>query len=175
MGVFNLHVRTSETEIRDVFERFGPIDEIIMVKDAKTRGFRGYCFIYYNKQRDATAALNSCNGIELKERIIRVDYSLSERPHISTPGEYRGRRGRNNIRGGNSFSRPRHYSPMRSERTRYYDRHDNDRRNRSTERTMRRLSPPRDEYNARSEHQDRRRERSRDFDRHHRRASRERH
>ncbi|KAG5670565.1 hypothetical protein PVAND_000819 [Polypedilum vanderplanki] len=121
LGVFNLHVRTTEDEIREVFERFGEIDNIVMVKDAKTRGFRGYCFLYYNKQRDATAALEECNGIEIKDRQIRVDYSLSEGPHVSTPGEYRGKRGRDNMRG----QRPRHLSPLRGERTRYYDRYDN--------------------------------------------------
>lgn len=186
LGVFNLHVRTSESEIRDVFERFGPIDEIIMVKDAKTHGFRGYCFLYFNKQRDATDALNECNGMELKERMIRVDYSLSAHPHSSTPGEYRGKRGRNNVRGGNF--RPRHFSPTRNERTRYYDRHDGggdrNRRGRSMDRDRgvgRRMSPPRDDY--RSEQRDRRRSRSRDIERprdyerhHHRRSSpRERH
>lgn len=93
-----------------------------MVKDAKTRGFRGYCFIYYDKQRDATEALNQCNGIELKERMIRVDYSLSERPHQSTPGEYRGKRGRDS-RGGSYRSKP-------YERTRYYEKHDDRHRNR---------------------------------------------
>lgn len=81
-----MHVRTTESEIREVFDRFGKIEEIIMVKDSKTRGFRGYCFIYFKHEREATAALNHCNGIELKERTIRVDYSLSARPHSPTPG-----------------------------------------------------------------------------------------
>jgi transformer-2 protein len=162
-----LHVRTSEGEIREVFDRFGPIDEIIMVKDSKTRGFRGYCFIYYNKVRDATEALNHCNGIELKERIIRVDYSLSAKPHSATPGVYQGKRRR-------SFARPR--SPMgRSERTRYYDRpirnddRDRIRRHRSADRATTR----RDDFNSnsRSEHRRRSREpqispprRERDYD-----------
>lgn len=81
-----MHVRTTESEIREVFDRFGKIEEIIMVKDSKTRGFRGYCFIYFKHEREATAALNHCNGMELKERTIRVDYSLSARPHSPTPG-----------------------------------------------------------------------------------------
>ncbi|XP_070503977.1 transformer-2 protein homolog alpha-like [Chironomus tepperi] len=158
LGVFNLHVKTTEREIRDVFDRFGQIDDIIMVKDAKTRGFRGYCFIYYNKQRDATEALSQCNGIELKERMIRVDYSLSERPHSSTPGEYRGKRG-GNVRGGSFRSRP-------YERTRYYEKHDNDRfrRQRSSERYIRK-----DDYRRRSREYERI---PRSIDDRHRRSSR---
>lgn len=95
LGVFGLHVRTSEGEIRDIFERFGPC-QIHMVYDAKSQGFRGYCFIYYNKTRDATAALNETNGIEVKDRRIRVDYSKTKRAHTPTPGFYRGKRGQPN-------------------------------------------------------------------------------
>jgi len=103
LGVFGLHVRTSEGEIRDIFERFGPIDKIHMVYDAKSRGFKGYCFIYYTKVRDATAALNETNGLEVKERRIRVDYSKTKRAHTPTPGFYRGNRGQRN----RSFDRQR--------------------------------------------------------------------
>jgi RNA recognition motif-containing protein len=74
-------VRTSENEIRDIFERFGNLEKIHMVYDAKSKGFRGYCFIYYTKVRDATAALNETNGMEVKERRIRVDYSKTKRTH----------------------------------------------------------------------------------------------
>lgn len=64
-----------------------------MVFDAKSQGFRGYCFIYFTKVRDATAALNETNGIEVKDRRIRVDYSKTKRAHTPTPGFYRGKRG----------------------------------------------------------------------------------
>lgn len=96
LGVFGLHVRTSEGEIRDIFERFGQVDKIHMVYDAKSHSFRGYCFIYYAKQRDATAALNETNGLEVKDRRIRVDYSKTKRAHTPTPGMYRGKRGQRN-------------------------------------------------------------------------------
>lgn len=99
--MFGLHVRTSEDEIREIFERYGTIEKIHMVYDANSRGFRGYCFIYYNKVREATEALNHCNGIEIKERRIRVDYSKTKRAHTPTPGYYRGKR--NN----RDFDRPR--------------------------------------------------------------------
>lgn len=98
-----MHVRTSEGEIRDIFERFGQVDKIHMVYDAKSRSFRGYCFIYYAKQRDATAALSETNGLEVKDRRIRVDYSKTKRAHTPTPGMYRGKRGQRN----RSFDRQR--------------------------------------------------------------------
>lgn len=96
-------MRTSEGEIRDIFERYGPVEKIHMVYDAKSRGFRGYCFIYYSKVRDATTALNETNGLEVKDRRIRVDFSKTKRAHTPTPGFYRGNRGQRN----RSFERQR--------------------------------------------------------------------
>jgi transformer-2 protein len=139
-----------------------------MVYDAKSRGFKGYCFIYYTKIRDATAALSETNGIEVKDRRIRVDYSKTKRAHTPTPGFYRGNRGQRN----RSFERqrpprrefnhapsdrfrrdehPRHRSRDRVERS-FRDndrdremRHRSDGRRRSMERGMNRRSPPRRE------------------------------
>lgn len=67
-----------------------------MIYDAKSGGFRGYCFIYYTKIRDATTALHETNGLEVKDRRIRVDYSKTKRAHTPTPGFYRGNRGQRN-------------------------------------------------------------------------------
>lgn len=78
-----------------------------MVYDAKSRGFRGYCFVYYTKIRDATAARNETNGLEVKDRRIRVDYSKTKRAHTPTPGFYRGNRGQRN----RSFERQRPSGP----------------------------------------------------------------
>lgn len=173
LGVFGLHVRTSEGEIRDIFERFGSIDKIHMVYDAKSRGFKGYCFIYYTKIRDATAALSETNGIEVKDRRIRVDYSKTKRAHTPTPGFYRGNRGQRN----RSFDRsrpprrdfshsihdrfrreevPRHRSRERFERPSFRDvdrdremRHRSDGRRRSMERAVPRRSPRRETFRRR--------------------------
>lgn len=147
-----------------------------MVYDAKSRGFKGYCFIYYTKLRDATAALNETNGLEVKERRIRVDYSKTKRAHTPTPGFYRGNRGQRN----RSFERqrpprrdfahpthdrfrreefPRQRSRDRVERS-FRDvhrdnnrdremRHRSDGRRRSMERGMARRSPRRDSFRRR--------------------------
>lgn len=177
LGVFGLHVRTSENEIRDIFERFGVVEKIHMVYDAKSRGFRGYCFIYYTKVRDATAALNETNGLEVKERRIRVDYSKTKRAHTPTPGFYRGNRGQRNrsfdrqrpprrdfneMRTHDRFRRdenPRHRSRERAERPSFRDmnrdremRHRSDGRRRSMERGgggISRRSPPRRDFRRR--------------------------
>lgn len=165
-----MHVRTSEGEIRDLFERYGPVDKIHMVYDAKSNGFRGYCFIYFTKIRDATTALNETNGLEVKDRRIRVDYSKTKRAHTPTPGFYRGNRGQRNRSmdrarpprrdfghsGGDRFrreERPRSRERRSRERVMerpYRDmnrdretRHRSDVRRRSMERGLPHRSPPR--------------------------------
>lgn len=40
---------------------------------------------------DAREAREHCNGMEIDGRRIRVDYSITNRPHSPTPGQYRGK------------------------------------------------------------------------------------
>ena len=41
--------------------------------------------------KDASAAKDECSGMEIDGRRIRVDFSITERPHTPTPGIYMGR------------------------------------------------------------------------------------
>lgn len=52
---------------------------------------RGFAFIYYENEDDATEAKDQCTGMEIDGRRIRVDYSITERAHTPTPGIYMGR------------------------------------------------------------------------------------
>lgn len=53
---------------------------------------RGYAFIYYKHLRDAVDAKESSTGLEIEGRRIRVDYSVTTRPHERTPGLYKGKK-----------------------------------------------------------------------------------
>lgn len=53
---------------------------------------RGFCFVYFERLEDAVLAKESCSGLEIDYRRIRVDYSITERPHTPTPGVYKGRK-----------------------------------------------------------------------------------
>lgn len=52
---------------------------------------RGFAFVYFESQKDATEAKDECTGMEIDGRRIRVDYSITKRPHTPTPGIYMGR------------------------------------------------------------------------------------
>uniref|UniRef100_A0A1A9UWI7 RRM domain-containing protein n=1 Tax=Glossina austeni TaxID=7395 RepID=A0A1A9UWI7_GLOAU len=91
IGVFGLNVSTTQHKIREIFSRYGNIERIQVVIDAQTGHSRGFCFIYYEKLADAKLAREYCCGLEVDGRRIRVDYSITERPHTPTPGVYKGR------------------------------------------------------------------------------------
>jgi len=100
LGVFGLSLRTTERDLKEVFSRYGPIDECTVVIDAQTGRSRGFAFIYFESVDDAKSAKESCNGIEIDGRRIRVDFSITQRAHTPTPGIYMGKPTSMDRRGG---------------------------------------------------------------------------
>ncbi|KAH8254712.1 hypothetical protein KR032_011784 [Drosophila birchii] len=156
IGVFGLNTNTTQHKVRELFNKFGPIERIQMVIDAHTQRSRGFCFIYFESLKDAKVAKDACSGIEVDGRRIRVDFSITQRAHTPTPGVYMGRpsRGYSNRperRRDRSFSpndvyRPRsnYQSDRRSFRKSYsrsrYVRSRSRTRSRSRSRNSRRMS-----------------------------------
>ncbi|XP_062383186.1 transformer-2 protein homolog beta-like isoform X2 [Sardina pilchardus] len=95
LGVFGLSLYTTERDLREVFSKYGPL------ANAKERA----------------------NGMELDGHRIRVDYSITKRPHTPTPGIYMDRA---TYGGGSSTSCRRDYYDRDYERgfDRGYDRYD---------------------------------------------------
>lgn len=146
IGVFGLSVYTTQQRIREIFSKFGPIERIQVVIDAQTGRSRGFCFIYYEDMSDAKAAKDACSGMEIDDRRIRVDYSITKRPHTPTPGVYMGRptrayreRGEYHDRYREEY-RPRRRSPSPYARNNFRT---NDRRRRYVDRSRSRSYSPR--------------------------------
>ncbi|XP_058057098.1 transformer-2 protein homolog beta-like [Anopheles bellator] len=93
LGVFGLSVYTTEPYLMDIFCPFGTVEKANVVYDAKTRLSRGFGFVYFKNQTEAAAARLNCNGLQVHGRRIRVDFSITDRPHSPTPGVYMGRCG----------------------------------------------------------------------------------
>ena len=53
IGVFGLSLYTGENEIRDMFSKYGPIEQVQVVYDHQTGRSRGFAFIYYEDTEDA--------------------------------------------------------------------------------------------------------------------------
>ncbi|KIL67231.1 hypothetical protein M378DRAFT_185717 [Amanita muscaria Koide BX008] len=92
LGVFGLSIRTQERDLDEEFSRFGRVEKVTIVYDQRSDRSRGFGFIRMSTTEEATRCINELNGVELNGRRIRVDYSVTDRPHAPTPGEYMGHR-----------------------------------------------------------------------------------
>ncbi|KAH7888109.1 hypothetical protein F5I97DRAFT_1936105 [Phlebopus sp. FC_14] len=92
LGVFGLSIRTQERDLDEEFSRFGRVEKVTIVYDQRSDRSRGFGFIKMSSVEEATRCIQELNGIELNGRRIRVDYSVTDRPHAPTPGEYMGHR-----------------------------------------------------------------------------------
>ena len=57
-----------------IFEPFGRIQTISLVKDPDTDRSKGYGFIIYNEAEDAKKAIEHLNGFELAGRPMKVGH-----------------------------------------------------------------------------------------------------
>ncbi|XP_076671289.1 transformer 2 isoform X3 [Andrena cerasifolii] len=91
LGVFGLSIFTTEQQIHHIFSKYGPVERVQVVIDAKTGRSRGFCFVYFESSEDAKVAKEQCTGMEIDGRRIRVDFSITQRAHTPTPGIYMGK------------------------------------------------------------------------------------
>ena len=82
---------TKERNLREVFSKYGPIADVSIVYDQQCRHSRGFSFVYFENVDNAKEAKEHANGMELDGRRIRVDFSITKRPHTPTPRVYMGR------------------------------------------------------------------------------------
>ncbi|RPB27471.1 RNA-binding domain-containing protein, partial [Terfezia boudieri ATCC MYA-4762] len=64
---------TDDIRLREVFEEFGTVEEAVIVKDRDTGRSRGFGFVRFSNDDEATAAMNAMNDRDLDGRRIRVD------------------------------------------------------------------------------------------------------
>lgn len=91
LGIFGLSIYTQERDLKDVFSKYGPIEDVQIVYDAQTGRSRGFAFVYFENRDDAAVAKDRCNGTDIGGRKIRVDFSITQRAHTPTPGIYMGK------------------------------------------------------------------------------------
>jgi len=70
--VGSLHYNITEAMLRGIFEPFGAIDSINLLKDPDTGLSRGYGFLSFTKSDDARRAIEQLNGFEIAGRPMKV-------------------------------------------------------------------------------------------------------
>uniref|UniRef100_A0A8D0G5K9 RNA-binding protein 3 n=1 Tax=Sphenodon punctatus TaxID=8508 RepID=A0A8D0G5K9_SPHPU len=94
--VGGLNFETDENGLEQHFSSFGPISEVVVIKDKETQRSRGFGFITFANPEHASDAMRAMNGESVDGRQIRVDQAGK-----SSRGSFGGRgRGRGFSRGG---------------------------------------------------------------------------
>ncbi|XP_043824162.1 probable RNA-binding protein 23 [Dromiciops gliroides] len=72
--VGSLHVNITEDMLQGIFEPFGKIDNIVLMKDPDTGHSKGFGFLTFSDSECARGALEKLNGFELAGRPMRVGH-----------------------------------------------------------------------------------------------------
>ncbi|KAI3621864.1 rna-binding protein 39-like isoform 1 [Moniliophthora roreri] len=71
--VGSLHFNLTESDIKQVFEPFGPLEFVDLHRDPMTGRSKGYAFVQYKRAEHAKMALEQMEGFELAGRTLRVN------------------------------------------------------------------------------------------------------
>ncbi len=100
--VGNLSPETSEADLRELFEEYGPLSSVAIIKDRMTQESRGFGFVEIPNDEQARQAIKNLNGTELDGSNITVNEA---RPREERGGGGGGRSGGGYGGGGRSGGR----------------------------------------------------------------------
>ena len=100
--VGNLSRDVSEADLREVFQPFGRIDEVSVVKDRGNNVSKGFAFVDMPEKTEAEAAIAGLHGKEMKGRSMDVNEARprTERASHGKSGGWGGGRGARKGGGG---------------------------------------------------------------------------
>ncbi|HUP65346.1 MAG TPA: RNA-binding protein [Thermoanaerobaculia bacterium] len=88
--VGNLDFNTSKSEVEALFAQIGPIRDVFLPMDRESGRPRGFAFVEFDSEDDATAAIERFNGYELGGRALRVNKAEEKRSGGGGGGGYGG-------------------------------------------------------------------------------------
>lgn len=71
----NIHQRTTEDELREIFSVCGSISAVRILVDKETGRAKGYAFVEYTNIDSVNAAIRLLAGTELHGRALKVSYA----------------------------------------------------------------------------------------------------
>ncbi len=81
--VRNLSRKTTEAELREMFQAYGRIQSCNLVMDAKTGVSKGFGFVEMPKPGEAKAAMKNLNGTDVGGNRIRVKKAEEKPEHFT--------------------------------------------------------------------------------------------
>ena len=80
--VGNLDFETTEEELRSLFQSYGQVGQIDIVRVPEREPRRGFAFVMMTNDPEAEQAVNTLNGSSLRNRTLVVEYA---RPRLEHP------------------------------------------------------------------------------------------
>ncbi|KAL9651634.1 hypothetical protein ABK040_001579 [Willaertia magna] len=147
--VGNIPSKTTEEEVRKIFEAYGNLKRVAICTDAKKKETNyAYAFVEFEDIVNAEEAYNNLKGTKIEDREIKLDYDFGRRGPRRRDYSPRRRRDYSPRRRDYSPRRRRDYSPRRRDYS-----------------PRRRDYSPRRNYSPRRDSRDSRDSRDRDFER----------
>lgn len=112
----------TETELEDLFTRYGVVEKCQIMTDPHTAESRGFGFVNMADVTGAEAAINALNDTDVAGRTLSIEKAKRKRPRTPTPGRYFGPPKAR--RGGPGGGRPRFDDRYRDSRRDYGRRYD---------------------------------------------------
>ena len=107
--VGGLPYNTTEIELREEFEKVGPVEKVNLISDRETGRSKGFAFVEMVNEEDSDKAIAQFNDADFGGRKLvvnearpqekRDDYSSNNR----SSGGYQGGNNRGNDRGGSRY------------------------------------------------------------------------
>lgn len=86
--VGNMNFQTTEGELVSLFEPFGQIAKVHLMKDRETGLSRGFAFVEMSNDEEAAKAITALNGKQVEGRALNVNEA---RPRLEKRGPDTGR------------------------------------------------------------------------------------
>lgn len=95
MDVFvgNLPIDVGADGLREIFEKFGEVTEVRLIKDPPSGKFKRYAFVAMPSEDQAQKAIEEMNGTELKDMTLTVAEAKPKRPRSRKRKKIRRKRG----------------------------------------------------------------------------------
>ncbi|MFP4081161.1 MAG: RNA recognition motif domain-containing protein [Candidatus Aminicenantes bacterium] len=77
--VGNLAYRMKEESLRELFEQFGEVTSVKIIKDRMTGRSRGFGFVEMAEQEEAEKAIQELNDTEVEGRNLKVNVARPRR------------------------------------------------------------------------------------------------
>lgn len=87
--VGNLDYGATEDSIRLLFEPYGAVERVSLVRDRETGRSRGFAFIVMSDQDEADRAMSALNGADSEGRVLNVSVAQPKMVRSNEPAEKR--------------------------------------------------------------------------------------